>query len=115
MSTSFAEVARFVEKPDVDTAKRYLESGRFLWNAGMFIWRASVMREAFCRHANDIAPLIGEVAGSDCVKRTLDALYPQLRAISVDYAVMEHAERIIVAKTTFGWDDVGSWVAVELS
>ena len=113
LTASFAEVLRFVEKPDYDTAKKYMDSGRFLWNAGMFIWKASVMREAFSRHARDIAPLIEAISGSECAKRTLDVLYPQLRSISVDFAVMEHAERIIVAKTTFVWDDVGSWTAVE--
>lgn len=111
--TVFHHVRRFVEKPDVATARFYLASGNFLWNSGMFIWTAKTMQTAFVRHAPDIAPLIAAVADSNDVAETLRQRYPALRSISVDFAVMEHLQEILVAESRFTWDDVGSWTAVE--
>ena len=111
-ATEFHAVRRFVEKPDEPTAKRYLKSGRFCWNSGMFIWRASVMEDAFARCAPDIAALIGGVACAKSVRATLRKTYPALRAISVDYAVMEKVRKVVVARSDFTWDDVGSWTAL---
>ena len=110
--TEFHAVRRFVEKPDEPTAKRYLKSGRFCWNSGMFIWKASVMEEAFVRCAPDIAGLIARVERAKSVPATLRKAYPALRAISVDYAVMEKARKVVVARSDFTWDDVGSWTAL---
>lgn len=111
-STEFRAVRRFVEKPDEKTAKRYLKSGRFCWNSGMFIWKASTMAEAFARHAPDIAGLISKVAAAKSIRATLKRAYPPLRSISVDYAVMEKARKVFVARSEFKWDDVGSWTAI---
>ena len=111
--TVFHDVRRFVEKPDVATARFFLSQGTFLWNAGMFIWKVSVMRDAYVRHAADLAPLIDAVAGEAEVSSALARIYPGLRAISVDFAIMEHLDRILVAESRFDWDDVGSWTAVE--
>ena len=111
-STKFHVVRRFVEKPDERTAKRYLRSGCFCWNSGMFIWRASTMEDAFVRYAPDIAGLIGQVSRAKSIRATLKKAYPPLRAISVDYAVMERAQKVVVARSEFKWDDVGSWTAV---
>ena len=111
-TTSISAVKRFVEKPDAATARRYLKSGRFLWNAGMFIWRASVMEAAFAAAAPDFSALISAVATAPRVVPLLRRAYPALRAISVDFAVMEHAKGILVAKSRFCWDDVGSWQAL---
>ena len=110
--TEFRRVLRFVEKPDEATAMRYLETGRFSWNAGMFIWKVSVMEDAFAAAAPDIGELIGAVSSSDDVDGTLSRLYPGVRSISVDFAVMEKAPSILVAKSRFLWDDVGSWLAL---
>ncbi len=110
--TQFSAVRRFVEKPDARTAEAYIATGRFSWNAGMFIWKASAMEAEFSAWAPDIAPLIGKVAESDDVPATLRREYPPLRAISVDYAVMEKSKSILVAKSEFSWDDVGSWLAI---
>lgn len=110
--TEFRKVRRFVEKPDEKTAKRYLASGRFSWNSGMFIWKASVMEDAFREFAPDIAELIGVVAHARSVSTVLQKIYPKLRATSVDYAVMEKARDVVVAKSEFAWDDVGSWFAI---
>ena len=110
--TKFSSVRRFVEKPNAEKAAEYLSTKRFLWNSGMFIWRASVMERAFAAHAADIGAVIGAVAGARSVSAVLRCLYPTLRATSVDYAVMEKASPILVAKSEFKWDDVGSWTAV---
>ena len=111
-ATVFHAVRRFVEKPNLETARFYVATGGFLWNAGMFIWKASVLHEAFRAHAPDIAPLVDAVATLDPAT-AVRTLYPKLRAISFDFAVMEHAQKILVAESRFDWDDVGSWTAVE--
>lgn len=110
--TLFNKARRFVEKPDAYTAARYVESGHFYWNAGMFIWRTVTMRQALAAHAPDLAALCDQVAEADTPDELDGALrrsYPSLRSISVDYAVMEHADNIVMARGAFGWDDVGSW------
>ncbi len=111
--TAFAKAKRFVEKPSLDKATAYLETGAFLWNAGMFIWRTSVMETAFAQGAPDIAPMIQAVATCDSVDAWMAQYYPTIRKISVDFAVMEKAPNIITAAGDFGWDDVGTWPAVE--
>jgi len=110
--TQFCEVRRFVEKPDARTAEKYIATGRFSWNAGMFIWKESAMEAEFAAWAPDIAQLVGKVAESKNVAETLKREYPPLRAISVDYAVMEKSKNILVAKSEFRWDDVGSWLSI---
>lgn len=97
------ESCKFVEKPDLKTAKKYLKSGRYLWNSGMFIWKASVMKAAFAAHAPDFLGLI---------EKPSTKTYPALRAISVDYAVMEKTRNLSVVRGEFTWNDVGNWLAV---
>ena len=111
-TTVFHNVRRFVEKPNMETARFYLATGNFLWNSGMFIWKASVMRDAFREHAADISPLVDAVANGDPAAE-VNERYPRLRSISVDFAIMEHVTKILVAESRFDWDDVGSWTAVE--
>ena len=91
---------RFVEKPDAATAKKYLKSGRYVWNAGMFVWKVSTMRTALQR----FAPQLVGITPKD---------YENLPKISFDYAVMEKADNVLVTSGDFGWDDVGSWTAVD--
>ena len=110
--TAFYSARRFVEKPDEATARRYLKSGRFRWNAGMFVWRARVMADAFAAAAPDLSPIIASVSAAKSVAALLRRAYPPLRAISVDFAVMEKARNILVAESRFEWDDVGSWQAI---
>ncbi len=113
--TGFTAAKRFVEKPDAATAAGYLASGKYLWNAGMFIWRTAVMLEAFRAYAPDLAVLCDRIIGTDSsasLRTCLAEQYPGLRAISIDYAVMEHVQNILTARGVFGWDDVGSWPAL---
>jgi len=97
-------VQKFVEKPDLETAEKYLASGQYLWNSGMFIWKNSVIEEAFKKHAPIIKKYIdGKIEFED----------ESLEKISIDYAVMENAKNVYVVKGDFGWDDVGSHEAIE--
>lgn len=113
-ATPFARAEKFVEKPALRTARRYLSSGRYVWNAGMFVWRVDTMRAALAAGAPGLAILAAAVADAPTAaarRRTMAALYPQLPKISVDYAVMEKARDIIVSRGDFGWDDVGTWTS----
>ena len=113
--TRFNKAKRFVEKPDAYTAARYVESGHYFWNAGMFIWKTGTMRKALAAHAPDLAELSDRIAECDspeALHAALNRIYPSLRSISIDYAVMEHADNIVMARGAFGWDDVGSWPSV---
>lgn len=94
---------RFVEKPDVKTAAQYVSSKRFLWNAGMFIWRAAVLKREFLRRAADIGTLIDEVAAAASVPEALERRYPGVQSISFDFAVMEKNPDILVARSEFDW------------
>jgi mannose-1-phosphate guanylyltransferase len=97
-------VSRFTEKPDAPTAQTFIDSGRFSWNSGMFIFPAGVMVNELKTHAPELMQaLIGQ--GVDA--------YPSLDKLSIDYAVMEHTDRAYVMPVTFGWDDLGDWNAVE--
>lgn len=108
-------VLEFKEKPDEETAKAYLATGRYAWNSGMFIWKASTILEKFKALIPDIyADLekIGDTMGTPAEKETIEAIYPNIRKISVDYAIMEPsaaAGDVLVVAGEFGWNDVGSW------
>lgn len=109
-------VRRFVEKPDVETAQTYIDSGEYFWNAGMFIWRVPVVVAAFEQYAPELwAGLLG-VDQSLADGATLDAAlathYGSLKKISVDYAIMEKADNVLTIPSAFDWDDVGAWPAL---
>ena len=112
LATPFSKALRFVEKPDAETAAGYLASGRFFWNAGMFIWPVRTMRDAVGRFVPDLLPLVGlplRARSPEALAPALADIYPGLRKISVDYAIMEHFDNIVMAHGDFGWDDVGTW------
>jgi mannose-1-phosphate guanylyltransferase len=102
-------VERFVEKPSLEHARAYLESGRFLWNAGIFVWRPRTALKELDRHAPQIMrPLRAAVANG-----RVDEAFPTLPRISIDYALLERSGRVFTVQGTFGWDDVGDWIALE--
>lgn len=109
-------VGEFKEKPALEVARRYLDSGEYLWNAGMFFWRVPVIVSAFERHAPDLwaalAPIATGLAEGAPLVELLRQHYPDIPKISVDYAIMEKADAVRVMKTHFDWDDVGEWPAV---
>jgi mannose-1-phosphate guanylyltransferase len=113
------QVARFVEKPQRDRAQAFVEGGRHLWNAGMFFFRASVMREAIAAHLPALAAGLDELdaaAARGEEAAVLGEVFGRLPSISIDHGVMEKAARLAVVPADFGWNDVGSWeVAWELA
>lgn len=106
------EVVRFREKPDVQTALSFLKDGHYLWNSGMFIWRASVFLNEL-RHCmpdlyESVEPFTREQATEDRINR----FFQEAESISIDYGLMEKAHRVQVVPGVFGWNDVGSWQAI---
>ncbi len=109
-------VERFVEKPDLETARGYLEDGGYLWNAGMFIWSSPAIASELERLTPGLWRAMhsigdGLAAGRD-LDELMDEVYPGLEKISIDYAVMEKASRVVVLESAFDWDDVGEWPAL---
>jgi len=105
---------RFVEKPDEETARRYLADGGYLWNAGMFAWRAGDLLGEIARQLPELASGLETIAGAlggASERAVLERVYPELPRISVDYGVMEGARRLWTVPVAFGWSDVGSWLA----
>jgi mannose-1-phosphate guanylyltransferase len=107
-------VERFVEKPDVVTAQKYLESGRFWWNSGMFFFRASAMLDAVKRHLPELWSGIREVEqaaerGAEAEQLATERLFETTDSVSIDYGVMERESRLHVVPGDFGWSDLGSW------
>jgi mannose-1-phosphate guanylyltransferase len=113
---SFVKAERFVEKPDEQTAQTYVESGKYAWNAGMFIWSIQALEKAFQTHCPEMAALMDDLyifAQQDKVLEGMEKYYPACLKTSIDYALMEKADNIVMACGTFKWDDVGSWRALE--
>jgi len=114
--TSFRKARRFVEKPELTTAEKYVSSGEYAWNSGMFIWSVKSIESAlrkFQPAIGSIIQTISEAARNNQLNETLARIFSSVEKISIDYAVMEKADNIIVAKGIFAWDDVGSWTALE--
>ena len=109
-------VERFVEKPDLETAKQYLASHRYLWNSGMFVWKASSILANLESLMPDIyagLERIEAAVGPAEFPSVLETEYHAFRSESIDFGVMEKAENIYTLPGSFGWDDVGNWLAVE--
>lgn len=108
------EVERFVEKPNLEKAKEYLEDGNYLWNSGMFIWKANHILRLTEKYLKGTYDILKEIAVSaEDYENKLKKNYAQVDNISVDYAIMENADNIFVIPSTFGWDDIGTWKSVE--
>jgi len=105
-------VKTFAEKPNLELARRFFESGEFLWNSGIFAWRADVIMQQISDHLpqwysglQEIAAALGTPHEEEVTRR----IFAALKGISIDYGVMEHATRVAVVRGTFPWSDVGSW------
>lgn len=110
------KVACFVEKPNLALAKQYVASGRYAWNSGMFIWKISTILDNFKKYLPQMFDQLCEIKnaiGTPTEKDVLLSVFPQLESISIDYGIMEKADNIYVIPGSFGWDDVGSWLAIE--
>ena len=105
----------FKEKPTKETAKKFIESGEYLWNSGMFIWSVKTISNAFKAYQPEMYHLTQSELSSETGTPSVDQLFSFFSAcnsVSVDYAIMEQAEKIFVVPGSFGWNDVGSWSAV---
>ena len=110
------KVRRFVEKPDAETARKYLASGEYLWNSGMFIWKASSILREMEEHLPEnyaLLTAIEQAMEKPDEQETLRTKFCQMRSISIDYGIMERAKNVYVLPASFGWDDVGSWLALD--
>lgn len=105
-------VVRFREKPDADLAETFVRDGNFRWNAGMFIWSLRAIVGALQRHAPELGDFVGRLHGGHDLATLLRDVFPTLPKVSIDYAIMEKASRVLVVEAAFDWDDVGSWSAV---
>lgn len=105
-------VDRFVEKPNLETAKKYVDSGDYFWNAGIFVFRARDMVEAVNRHLPAMTPFLDAIdaaAGSAQEKTKIDEFFATCEGVSIDYAIMEKSDSLLVVPGDFGWSDLGSW------
>jgi mannose-1-phosphate guanylyltransferase len=110
-----SRVRAFVEKPDAPTAERYLASGEYLWNGGIFVFTARAMREAISRHLPELGAVLDRIAPTLGTRRYAAALrkhFPTAPSVSIDYGVMEKASDIAVVPADVGWSDVGSFAAL---
>ncbi len=114
--TAFYRCERFVEKPKIQQAKAYLRSGKYFWNAGMFLWSSSAIQEALQEHRPEMAAACDRwqraAANPSQLSRILKREYPALEKISIDYALMEKARNVVIADGGFRWDDLGVWTAL---
>jgi len=108
-------VRTFAEKPNLETAKRFIKSGDFLWNSGMFIWSVkSIMREIY-EHLPELGEdlkLLGKNIGQPRFRKALADMYSRTKSVSIDYGIMEVANNVFVIKSDFQWNDLGSWESV---
>jgi mannose-1-phosphate guanylyltransferase len=115
VDSNIFKVLTFAEKPNYATAVRFLESGDFMWNSGMFIWRTEVILEEIKNLMPDLyeeLELIRKDLGKPNFEKTVFTSYGQLRNISIDYGIMEKSKKVFLTKGEFSWSDVGSWEEV---
>ena len=109
------KVEKFVEKPSVDTAREYLKEGNYLWNAGMFIFNLDFMLNEFKKNFNksyEILNNLPKITDENYLKKAKEE-YVKCEATSIDYTVMEKSDAIYVIPNDFGWDDIGTWIALQ--
>ncbi len=106
------KVKTFTEKPSPDLAKKFLESGDFLWNSGIFIWSAGSIIKSFSSHLPEIGQLFGEkkeLLNTSRERSFISRIYPSCKNISIDYGIMEKARNVYTLPAEFGWSDLGTW------
>lgn len=116
-TTDYFVVEEFVEKPALELAKQYLAVGCYAWNSGMFIWKASVILDYFKRLLPDIyeaLTVIGNAMETPKESRVIKEVYPKIPKISIDYGIMERADKVLMLKGEFGWCDIGNLDSLEV-
>lgn len=106
------DVARFREKPNAELAEEYLATGQYAWNAGIFIWTVPTVIRELSENFPELADFISEIRQSRDFDATMASQFPRLTKISIDYALMEKANRVLNIEADIGWDDVGSWISI---
>ncbi|GMA16010.1 mannose-1-phosphate guanylyltransferase [Deinococcus metallilatus] len=106
-------VDRFTEKPDAQTARTLVADGRYTWNSGMFIWRVEAILAAFRQHQPEMYAQLSEAFRQGRRAQGIRTTFPELRKISIDYAILEKSDQVVVIPAEFGWDDLGDWNALE--
>lgn len=113
--TAIHKVVEFKEKPDLETAKDYVASGNYLWNAGIFVWKASTVLQQFEEHTPEIYTILEKGAShynTPSEQAFIDRAYPTTPSISVDYAIMEKSTNVYTIPSEFGWSDLGTWASL---
>lgn len=106
------KVKQFKEKPNAETAQKYLDAGNFYWNAGIFIWKASVIVDSFNKNAKGIIDVLSEdlsKLNTSEEQDYIDRVYPNTESISIDYAILEKADKLYTISCDIGWSDLGTW------
>lgn len=106
------KVKAFTEKPNLDVAKKFVESGDFLWNSGIFIWTLRSIESALCDHMPELLGKFAKgesVMGTEAEEAFIQEMFPTCPSISIDYGLMEHAKNVYVMPSDFGWSDLGTW------
>lgn len=112
--TDIFEILNFTEKPDLETAKKFVESGEYAWNTGIYVWKASTLLEKFAKHAPDSYEKLMKIdsaLGTQEEKSVITDTYPTLQKISIDFAIMEKVDpkEIRIILSNLGWSDIGTW------
>ena len=106
------KIESFREKPDKHKAEEYLESGNYLWNAGMFVWKTATVIDAFEKHEPEIISVLNsnpDAFGTDNEREYINSVYPRTKKISIDYAILERADNVFTIPVDIGWSDLGTW------
>lgn len=109
------DVGEFIEKPNVEKARKYVESGSYLWNSGMFVWKVSTILDNLSRYLPRLYKSmmrIKDMIGMEKEQEKIDAIYSAIQSISIDYGIIERSDEVMVIPGDFGWNDVGSWDAL---
>lgn len=115
VENDFHKVKTFTEKPDLELAQTFIRTGEFFWNSGIFLWQARSIIKALAQYAPDIDAIFeagNDAFGTAREHEFIAAAFPSCMSISIDYAVMEHADNVYVETVTFGWNDLGTWSAL---
>lgn len=109
------KVDRFVEKPNKETAEQYLKEGNYLWNGGMFLWKVNAILDEIKKYIPNTYEVLSEIehVSDENLQELINNQYSKTDEISIDYAVLEKSNDIYVIKSDIGWDDIGTWMAME--
>ena len=110
------KVVSFHEKPTLAVAKKYLNSGNYMWNSGMFVWTVNRILGQIRTHLPELYEGLMKIEaalGKENERKVIESVYSSLKAESIDYGVMEKAKNVLLLKGDFGWNDIGSWAAME--